>query len=58
VMCVASAPEIAMSLGTRAAGNRPTGDGSPHRAIKADPSGKGRIGSVAASGVSLASPFA
>jgi hypothetical protein len=58
-MCVASAPEIAMSLGTRAAGNRPTGDGSPPRAIKADPSGKGRIGpSVAAGGVSLASPFA
>jgi hypothetical protein len=58
-MGVTSAPEIAMSLGTRAAGDGPTGHFSPHSTVKADRNGPRRLRpSVAAGGVSFASPFA
>ena len=58
VMCVTSAPEIAMSLGTRAAGNGPKGNVAPHRTVKADRNSPQRVPpSAAAGGVSFASPF-
>jgi hypothetical protein len=58
MMRVTSAPEIAMSLGTRAAGNGPKGNVAPHRTVKADRNSPQRVPpSAAAGGVSFASPF-
>ena len=57
-MCVTSAPKIAMSWGTRAAGNGPTGNFSPLSTVKADRNGpRRRRPSVAAGDVPFASPF-
>jgi len=55
-MCLTTAPEIAMSLGTRAAaGNGPTGNCSLHSTVKADP----RMRQSAGAGlVPFASPVA
>ena len=58
VVCVTSAPEIAMSSGTPVAGNGPKGNFPPHRSVKTDRNGAQRIRpSAAAGGVSFASPF-